>query len=140
LIYVDTSVLVAFYSPEPLSGKAERVVRGSDRPALCDLAQVEFASAVARKVRERELSPADGRRILARFRSHIDSGLYDRLALEPSHLEMARDWIGQLIHPLRTLDALHFAVAASAGLPLVTSDRILARAGRAFGVSVRLVR
>jgi predicted nucleic acid-binding protein len=36
LIYVDTSVLAAFYLPEPLSARAERVLRAEVAPAISD--------------------------------------------------------------------------------------------------------
>lgn len=51
MIYVDTSVLAAFYLPEPLSERAERVVRSEAAPAISDLTGVEPFSAVPRKVR-----------------------------------------------------------------------------------------
>jgi predicted nucleic acid-binding protein len=51
LIYLETSVLAAFYVPEPLSAKAERAVRSEAKPAISELTELEFFSAVARKVR-----------------------------------------------------------------------------------------
>lgn len=41
--------------------------------------------------------------------------------------------------PLRTLDALHLAVAASNNLRLVTADETLAEAANVFGVAVQLL-
>ncbi len=34
MCYIDTSVLAAYYCPEPLSEKAERMIRNSGRPAM----------------------------------------------------------------------------------------------------------
>src|SRR6266404_5831728 len=61
-MYIDTSVLVPYYCPEALSRAAERTLRGDPRPAVSDLVEVEFFSALARKVRVREMSAADASR------------------------------------------------------------------------------
>jgi predicted nucleic acid-binding protein len=139
LIYVDSSLLAAYYCPEPLSAKAERIIRSETRPALSDLTEVELFSAVSRKTRSRELSRNDAERITAQFLAHLESGLYTRLALDRRHYQLARDWLSQFSTPLRSLDALHLAVAASDGLQLVTSDDGLARSGKRLGVSVQQV-
>jgi predicted nucleic acid-binding protein len=34
MVYVDTSVLVAYYCPEPLSGKAETFLISQDKPVI----------------------------------------------------------------------------------------------------------
>ena len=134
MIYLDTSILAAYYCPEPLSRRAERVVRSVVRPAISDLTEVELYSALSRKVRLGELKSTDAGRIAAEFRAHVDGRLYRRIAIEPRHFEMAREWLGGFAIALRTLDALHLAVAASERLALATADRALARIARALGV------
>ena len=47
-MYVDTSLLVPYYCPEALSQRAERTLRADPRPAVSDLVEVEFFSALAR--------------------------------------------------------------------------------------------
>jgi len=47
LIYVDTSVLAAFYLPEPLSARVERLLRRAVAPAISDLTDVELLSAIS---------------------------------------------------------------------------------------------
>jgi len=59
LNYLDTSVLAAYYCPEPLSDEAESIVRASRTPAICDLTEVELFSALSRKVRTRELDATE---------------------------------------------------------------------------------
>jgi len=140
LIYLDTSVVVAFYVPEPASTRAERAVRSEPCPAISDLTEVEFFSAVARKVREGGLSPEDAGRVMATLLSHLAEGLYARIVLEPMHYRLARDWFARFAVPLRTLDALHLAVASASGAKLVTADRALSRAARALGLESVLVR
>lgn len=136
MIYLDTSVLAAYYCPEPLSAKAERLIRAESRPAVSDLTEVELFSALSRKTRLRELVRDDAGRVAAQFLAHLENNLYTRLALERRHYQLARDWILRSTTPLRTLDALHLAVAASEGLTLVTSDGGLARSGASLGVDV----
>jgi uncharacterized protein len=61
LIYIDTSVLVPFYLPEALSDTVDELLRIEDTPALSQLVEVELFSAVARKLRMREISPEEAR-------------------------------------------------------------------------------
>ncbi|MGH9460305.1 MAG: type II toxin-antitoxin system VapC family toxin [Vicinamibacteria bacterium] len=136
MIYLDSSVLAAYYCPEPLSTKAEQLIRSQTRPALSDLTEVELFSAVSRKTRVRELSRVDAERITSQFLAHLESNLYTRLALQRRHYQLAREWLGRFSKPLRTLDALHLAIAASEHLQLVTSDEGLARSGTRLAVSV----
>jgi len=136
MVYVDTSVLAAYYCPEPMSAKAEEAILRSEAPAISLLVEVELVSAVARKLREGSLSQADATRIVTRFRLHIDEGRYERLPIDTEHYEVARDWVGRFAVPLRTLDALHLAVCLASDAVLLTADTSLARAGRHFGVTI----
>lgn len=139
MIYADTSVIAAYYCPEPLSVKAERLLVAEAAPAISWLTEVELASAVARKVREGELSSSDGGLILARFRLHVSSSLYSMTALDAVHYETARTWLGRCAVVLRSLDALHLAVAFSIGATVVTADRGQKKAADALGLPARLL-
>ena len=139
MIYVDTSVLAAFYLPEPLSSRAERLLRAEVAPAISDLTDVELLSAVARKVRGKEISAADGARVAATFLSHVSAGLYARIAVERAHFRLARDWLAGFTVRLRSLDALHLALASQAGAKLLTADRELAKAARTLDVATQLL-
>lgn len=139
MVYVDTSVLAAYYCPEALSAKAEKAILRSDQPAISLLVEVEFHSAVAKKRREGALSQADATRIVTRFRLHIDEGCYERLPIDAAHYEVARDWVGRFVTPLRTLDALHLAVCFAADAVLLTADAGLAKAARHFRVPTEIL-
>jgi predicted nucleic acid-binding protein len=136
LIYLDTSVLVAYYCPEPRSREAERIVRAEIGPVISDLTEVELFAAVGRKARASELGPDDAAQLVAELRAHLDGDFYRRVALEHRHFAMAREWLSRFTAHLRTLDALHLAVTASEGLSLATFDRGLARAAQSLGVRV----
>ena len=72
--YFDTSVLVAYYCPEPLSRTAEREIRSSTTAAISLLTEVEFTSALALKTRRGELAVASARSILACFQAPCGAG------------------------------------------------------------------
>ncbi len=137
--YVDTSVLVAYYLPEPLSAATDRLLRSLPSPALSDLVEVEMQSAIARKVRTGELEATDAARARALFSAHLEAGHFARLALDRAIYRLAADWIRQLPVPLRSLDSLHLALAFSRGLRLVTADQGMARAARAAYVECLLL-
>jgi uncharacterized protein len=139
-MYIDTSVLVPYYCPEALSSVAERALRDDPSPVVSDLVEVEFFSALARKVRAREMSTADASRTGDRFIDHLQAGLYARLAVQRRHYETARGWLARFTLPLRALDALHLALADRGGLLLATADQALWRSARTLGVAVTLVR
>lgn len=136
MYYIDTSVLVAYYCPEPISETAEKLILRSKRPCISSLTEVEFASALSRKVREINLSSEDGNKIFNQFQSHIEQSLYGLIAVEDRHCQTAKTWIVQFSTPLRTLDALHLAIAAESGLTLLTADKHLNISAKYFGIDV----
>jgi uncharacterized protein len=139
LIYLDTSVLVAYYYPEPLSVVAQNILRAQSKATITPLNEVELMSALARKIREGNLSKVNGERIAALFAAHIEQGLYQTVSFTDSHYNQARDWLRGFQTKLRTLDALHLAVAADFDLQIVTADKPLAMAAEQLGISVKFV-
>jgi hypothetical protein len=140
LIYLDTSIVVAYYCPEPLSRRAERLLRAHSHPAVSGLTEVELRSALSRKVRRGELSATSATQVASRFSSHLEDGLYTRVPLARRHYDMASEWLGRFALALRTLDALHLAVAASEGFRLVTADGALARSAKELGIETQWLR
>lgn len=138
-VYVDTSLLAAYYCPEALSLAAERTLRSHRAPTISELTQVEFASAISRKVREKTLSQEHAARVMAQFEAHVEDGYYEVLSLRPRDYRLAKSWLGQLSGTLRTLDALHLAVAEAAGGVIVTADHRLAAEAQRLGMPVRLL-
>ncbi len=139
MAYVDTSVLVAYYCPEALSEEAQKAIGAADAPTVNPLIEVEFCSALALKVRTRELEVKAAERLLSRFRLHLEERRYHIVAVEAKEYALAADWIGRFSTPLRTVDALHLASAFSNELRLLTADRGLARCARHLGVECRLI-
>ena len=139
MVYVDTSVLVAYYCPEPLSGKAEAFLISQDKPVISTLTEVELFAALSRKVREARMTRVDAGRVASKFMSHLDHTVYTRLPVNDHHYRLARDWMGLFRYPLRTLDALHLAVASSENLKLVTIDKNLSKSAKALSIDVMLL-
>jgi predicted nucleic acid-binding protein len=140
MAYLDTSVLVAYYCPEALSEAAEKMILADGQPAVSALTEVELVSALARKIRERELSQENANHVLTEFQSHLNQFLFKRILLERDHYSVAFNWLAQFAVHLRTLDALHLAVAAQNNLELVTADQQLLQSARKLGVRARLLR
>jgi uncharacterized protein len=132
--YIDTSVLVAYYCPEVLSEKAELFLREHSRPVISLLCEVEFFSALSRKIREGNLGRKDCSKISTRFLSHANAGYYDYRTVEEHHYRLARDLIGSLNTSLRTLDALHLALVSSDALTVVTADEGLFKSAETLGI------
>ncbi len=139
MIYLDTSVVAPFYWQEQLSDKVQTLLGNEPEVALSQLVEVELFSALSRRVRMGEISQDQARAIAERFEAHIDYGFYTRLQVEALHYSLAQEWIRRFDTPLRTLDALHLAIASSQGICLITADRGLAGSAEAFGVKVRLL-
>ena len=140
MFYIDTSVIVAYYYPEPLSEKAEAFLMAHLRPAISTLTEVEMFSALSRKIREGQLSRKDVARIVAKFLSHVDGHFYTHLFVEPHHYRLARDWIGLFNTNLKTLDALHLAIAHGEGLTFVTADQGLAESAKVLALDVVMLK
>lgn len=138
--YFDTSIIAAYYCPEPLSHKAEQVIASATSPAISPLVAVEFSSAISRKIRERTLSENDAKKIWTMFSLHRDQGLYEIIELALSHYSLAEKWLTTFKTSLRALDALHLALSHETGLKLVTGDRVLFSSAETLGVNAQLIR
>jgi uncharacterized protein len=137
--YIDTSLLTAYYTPEPLSNRVEEFLRSQDRPTVSNLTELELFSALSRKVREKGIKPADAGKVGARFIAHLETELFTLLPVNAGHYRLARDWLGLFNTSLRSLDALHLAVASTGGLTIATADVGLAKAARTLGLAVLLL-
>jgi uncharacterized protein len=140
MAYFDTSVLLPYYCPEALSGKSEGLISGDDEPSISPLTGVEFASAISRKVREKTLRLPDAQKIWNLFETHRRLGYYIERPVEARHFDLAASFLTRFRTPLRTLDALHLAIAALLTARLVTADAVLAKSGTLLGIDVLLVK
>ncbi|MCA1600436.1 MAG: type II toxin-antitoxin system VapC family toxin [Acidobacteria bacterium] len=142
VVYADTSALArVWFSDEPDHREISQIVLdGDDFIITSELARPEFASAVYAASRDGRLS--EPKAVLHRFDADCgEKGSIALLPLEPSSIfPSAVRLLG--LYPLRTLDAIHLAVAleekGSAGedFALLTRDD---RQGEAAGAEGLLV-
>jgi predicted nucleic acid-binding protein len=111
-IYVDSSALAKLYVPEPESDTLETFFRGRRDLMVSELAITEVLSAVARRRREGMLTAHQALEIRDAVLADADSGSFHRLDMSPVvHREAERLLFHAESVALRTLDALHLAVA-----------------------------
>lgn len=137
--YVDTSVLGAYYCPEPLSAAADAAMVALDAPVISLLTEIEFASLIGRKRRAGDFTVARAARVLLRFDEDMAAGRYRVAPVSAEHYLEARALVRGARHALQTLDALHLSVAKSQDCELLTADRIMAIAGKQCGIKVVLI-
>jgi uncharacterized protein len=139
LIYLDTSVVAPFYWAEALSDAVEELLRQETELGISQLVEVELCSALSRRVRMGEIGRDEAQAIASCFQADRNNGFYVQLAVEPLHYDRAQDWLRQFDTPLRTLDALHLAIAASHNIPLVTADVGLVASANLLGVEAQIL-
>ena len=132
-VYFDASVLVALLTNDPLTRRADALMR-TRTPVLVvsDFAAAEFASAIARRVRMGEITSDEGR---------IGFSAFDACAARATRREQtkamdvsaAEAFLRRLDLDLRTAGALNIAIAQRIGATLVTFDEKMATSARMLG-------
>jgi predicted nucleic acid-binding protein len=135
-IYVDASVLVALFTDDPLADKADAFLR-THSPVLVisDFAASEFASAIARHVRMKNMKPEDARRAFATFDVWVARAT-ERAFTTSADIAAAAAFLRRLDLPLRTPDAVNIAIAQRVAADLLTFDHKMAANARILGTRV----
>jgi predicted nucleic acid-binding protein len=135
-VYIDSSALAKLYVPEPDSDALDAALEGRTDLWISDLALTEVLSAVARRKREGEMTATHATAVRDALLADAGDGLYGRLDLSRDvHREAERLLLTIESVPLRTLDALHIALARAAGCThVVTFDRRMATAATQSGL------
>jgi predicted nucleic acid-binding protein len=122
--------------PELESNALDSALRGRRDLVISELAVTEVLSAVARRRREGGLSDEQADAIRAAVRSDAESGSFRVLQLSPPvHREAERLLLTLQSIPLRTLDALHVALALSVPVTqLITFDDRMRLAAAQAGI------
>jgi predicted nucleic acid-binding protein len=136
-LYVDSSALAKLYAPEIDSDEVDSYLRGKVGLMISELAITEVLSAIGRRKREGELSSAMANKIRDALLEDATSGAFSRLHLDPEAHRKAEHLLLTTAVPLRTLDALHLALAFSgAATHLLTFDRRMREAAVQSGMNV----
>jgi len=136
--YLDTSALAKWYLNEPFSEQFEAFIQEQPAAAISRLTVVEFRCLLARRRRAGELTRAVESRVYAAFEKDIGAGFLQVHPVADEHLIAALGLLTRLgRYPLRTLDALHLAIAQGIHCRrLATADKTMAEAGKAAGLGV----
>jgi hypothetical protein len=136
--YVDTSALAKWYLNELGSEEFVAFASRSRRMLISRLTVLEFRCLLGRRRRNGDLSEGLEREILVAFEEDMSFGHLDVLPLRDQHVAVACQLLQALRqHPLRTLDALHLAMARDAGAPAIaTADRVMVMAAADLGFEV----
>jgi predicted nucleic acid-binding protein len=138
-LYADTSLLVPLIARDAFNDRAEQFLDEA-RPALLisDFAAVEFASALALRVRTNEMTAEIARVAFAAFDAWA-ARFGPRLETTTGDVARAETFVRRLDLNLRAPDALHIAIAQRHGAALATFDARMADAARALGVEIAAV-
>ena len=136
--YLDTSALAKWYLNEPFSEQFEAFIQTQPTAAISRLTVVEFRCLLARRRRAREITKAIESRVYASFENDVGAGFLQVYPVADANLIAALGLITRLArYPLRTLDALHLAIAQSINCRrLATADKTMADAGKAAGMEI----
>ncbi len=136
--YLDTSALAKWYINEPLSEQVEDYLSALPYALISSLVIVEMRSLLLRRRRSGEIESALVERIWTTFREDQATGSLVVLEVKDEHLRSAERLLDRVETPLRTLDALHLALAESSkAIECVTADRTMAAGARGLGLKVR---
>lgn len=137
-LYIDTSALAKWYLPEPYSDAVESLLDSVGSVLVSRLTSVEFRCLHQRKLRDRQISKRVAQLNQQLFEDHLRQGILHIAPLSDSCFILADQLIAKMPDmPLRTLDALHLAVAhATDCKQFATADKTQAGAARALGFKV----
>ncbi|HEC90320.1 MAG TPA: PIN domain-containing protein [Alphaproteobacteria bacterium] len=136
--YLDTSALAKWYINEPGSEAFEQFVRGLSDAIISRLTATELRCLLARRRRGGEIGQDYESKAFASFEHDIAAGHLRVHGCHDAHFVDAVYLINRLDQiPLRTLDAIHLAIALDARADtLATADKVMARAAEKLDITV----
>ena len=138
MVYIDTSALAKWYLNEPGSEDFARWIVDEPEPWISSLTVTELRCLLARRRRAGEIAREHETQCLAAFQQDEAEGHLHVHPVDDAAVQAAASLIGRLMnHPLRTLDALHLALARQVRTPtLATADATMAAAAEELGMAV----
>ncbi|HPY38878.1 MAG TPA: type II toxin-antitoxin system VapC family toxin [Thiolinea sp.] len=136
--YLDTSALAKWYLNEVGSEQFAAWIAEQDDTHISTLTVTEFRCLLARRERMKELGSTSAQQIFATFEHDIEQGFLILHEVQNDDLVMARQLIDRLANlPLRTLDAMHLAIAERMNAEaLVSADKVMLEAADYLGMQV----
>lgn len=137
-MYIDTSVLVKRYTPEPDSDEVDDLMVNNNL-VTSELAVGELWSALLAKERAAIITAQERGFAWSAFTEDIDEGVIRLVPIDGVTVREANEMMIR-VHPdvpLRTLDAIHLATFDSVNTgPLFTKDRRMLAAAKALEFAV----
>lgn len=139
MIYVDTSVVVALLTKEPVTAAVTTWFAGATEPLVsADWCAVEFASAIAIKQRTGQLRPTHAKAAHNAFEEFTAGGLR-LLPVSREAFHRAADLSRPHRDGLRAGDALHLAMAIDAGAKTLASlDKMMNASALRLGLRLAI--
>jgi predicted nucleic acid-binding protein len=138
MVYVDTSALAKWYLNERGSDDFADWIVEQREPWISTLTALEMRCLLGRRRRADEISRETEDRAFSTFEEDVANGHLFLHPVDDEALGAALALIGRLdALPLRTLDAIHLALARQLAAPrLATADAQMADAASALGLAV----
>ena len=142
-VYIDTSALLKCYITEKNSNEVEdflatRFIENNTNLVISTLSKLEWQCAMRRRMRAKEINAQYKQLAVDSFNNQLVSRYYQVLRVENVLYDRAFDLIERVKPALRTLDAIHLAIAQAASISeIVTADKIMAEAARELSFSVQ---
>ena len=136
--YCDTSALAKWYIPENRSDDVEAFLRENGPVHISGLTAVEMRSLLSRRRRKGHFDAKAEGKIFATFEEDVRKGF---LICHPLPADIAQGAVSLISIlpdvPLRTLDALHLAMAREIDAQAIaTADNVMADAGRGMEIEI----
>jgi uncharacterized protein len=137
-IYIDSSALAKVYMPEAESARLDEFLQRRTDLIISELCITEVISAAARRKREGNLTAKQTGDLRKALIEDAESGSFHRVDITPAvHREAEQMLLSTESTALRTLDALHIALALTANAQLIlTFDPRMADAAMLHGLEL----
>lgn len=135
--YRDASIIVALITDDALNDRAEQFLqtRTTRTVVVSDFATAEFASAIARRVRTKDLDRENARTAFTSF-DEWSRSCAERIETTAADVANADGFLRRLDLTLRTPAALNIALCRRATAVLLTVDERMATCAAHLGVDV----
>ena len=133
-LYLDSSVLVAAFSPETFTKRALDILGFSSEVSISELTVTETRISLIRKRKRGAMTAGEVAAALAELAAAIGDGVLEVEPLPVEAFRAAEDIADRVPGPMRAMDALHVGMARILSAELATFDADQAIAAKAEGI------